>query len=481
MLDFELNDDDKTQIRNLKKTLREKYDKNRTKDNLDTLMRDYFEKIEMIYSKAHKRALNYYETHQDEILCALKKEIKNYATFLGSLDNSLEKINKAIDPLETQEQKNSVIIEITPYLEILKSNAPQDYEEIISFIDYAFDHREDFYEEERELIRESKKKNSPPIKTRTIRSKELKLDRSKPNKAIRDGQEELYSTKGLDVETGRKKNKPIYTPVLLNFVNEELEKQGLSIDGIGHLDAFDAEILMHAESLYEAGNKIITVDMITSQIAGGNRRVQTTPKMKEEIYKSLKRLRLTNITINTENEQKVGYNKHIIFSGALLPNKIESEPAIINGKRIEEYIHIFDASPLSKYADSKNQISRPPVNMLDVPASLTRENVILVGYLARRIVDMQSPDEWRGKYIIRYDTIFEYMKVESNSPQMLRNKKNKIRETVRAILEEWKKKGIIKDFQELGEDNKTPKSRAPIAKIKITLPQKKIESAKNNQ
>ena len=331
-------------------------------------------------------------------------------------------------------------------------------------------------EDDREKVHNKAEKKV--IKTRTIRVDELKLDRSKVNKAIRDGREELYSETGLDVETGHKKNKSIYTPVLLNFVNEELEKHGLSVDGVGHLDAFDAEILMHAESLYEVGNKIMTADMLATQMNGG-RRTQVTPKFKEEIYKSLMRLRLTNIAINTENEEKAGYNKHVIFSGVLLPNKIKSETAIINGKQIEEYIHILDNSPLSEYADSKNQISRPPVNMLDVPGSLTREKVILVGYLARRIIDMQSPDEWRGKYIIRYETIFEYLKIEANSPQMLRDKKAKIRQTVRAILEEWKRKGIINDFQELGEDNKPPKSRAPIVKIKITMPLKKIEADKN--
>ena len=162
MLDFELNEDDRTQIRNLKKTLHEKYDKNSTKDNLDTLMRDYFEKIEMIYSKAHERALKYYEIHQDKILCALKQEVKNYTTFLGSLDNSLEKINKTIDPLETQEQKNSIMIEIASYLEILKNNAPKDYEDIISFIDYAFEHRAEFFKEEQEAIKHGKKKATMP-------------------------------------------------------------------------------------------------------------------------------------------------------------------------------------------------------------------------------------------------------------------------------------------------------------------------------
>lgn len=483
MLEFELNEEERQQIEDIQLDFLKKkiipQAKNLNDDFFNVQFNHYLDEVKSIYEKAHERSLKYYTENFSELLPNLKQEVKSSAAFAASLerDKAGQEI-QILSPTGIENYKKSINREIAPYLEILKNNALKDYDEIISFIDYALEHRAEFFKEEQkhEAIQ---KKSSTPIKTRTFRPKELKLDRSKPNKAIRDGREELYSETGLDVETGHKKNKSIYTPVLLNFVNEELERQGLSVDGIGHLDAFDAEILMHAESLYEAGNKIITIDMITSQIAGGNRRVQTTPKMKEEIYKSLMRLRLTNITINTENEQKAGYNKHVIFSGVLLPNKIESEPAIINGKRIEEYIHIFDASPLSKYADSKNQISRPPVNMLDVPASLTRENVILVGYLARRIVDMQSPDEWRGKYIIRYDTIFEYLKIEDKNDNTRKTTKKRIRQAIRAILEEWKKKGIIKDFQELGEDNKPPKSRAPIAKIKITMPQKEIEANKN--
>lgn len=202
MLDFELNEDDKKQIRNLKKTLHEKYDKNSTKDNLDTLMRNYFERIEIIYSNAHERALKYYEKHQDKILCALKQEVKNYATFLGSLDNSLEKIDKAIDPLETQEQKKSVIIEIKPYLEILKNNAPKDYEEIISFIDYAFEHRAEFFKEAKEAVKNGKKKLMPEIPPKLLNAANFNRER---HGLI---QSELYKF------TLRKKKKKELDPIL---------------------------------------------------------------------------------------------------------------------------------------------------------------------------------------------------------------------------------------------------------------------------
>ena len=125
-----------------------------------------------------------------------------------------------------------------------------------------------------------------------------------------------------------------------------------------------------------------------------------------------------------------------------------------------------------KYSKSKNQISRPPVNMLDVPVSLTQENIILTDYLSRRIIDMQSPEPKKGKYIILYETIFDYLKIEDENPNTLKVTKKRIREDVRAILKEWKKNGFILDFEELGEDDKPPKTRAPIVKIKISIPPK---------
>lgn len=420
---------------------------------------DFYKFQDLLKGLQQQQAEQDYSENIPQLTTDLKSAIQKLITHI-------ENNNIALDSNELQK---NIYANFAGYIEFLDKNAPEALNEMKKFLQAP-----ERYKEITNLIHEAINqaiKTSSPVKTRTFRAQELKLDRSKVNKAIRDRKNALYTENGLMVETGHigKKKKPIYTPVLLNYITEELEKQGLSATIIGYLDAFDMEVLMHVESLYEARNSKVTVDMITTQMAGG-RRTQATPKMKEAIYKSLLRLRLTNITINTKNEYEAGYNKQTVFSGVILPNKIEGEPIELNGKRIEEYIHILDISPLSKYADSKNQISRPPVNMLDVPVSLTLENVILKHYLARRIIDMQSHDEWRGKYIIMYDTIFEYLKIEANSPQMLRNRKNKIREAVRAILKEWIKKSIIIDFEELGKDNKPPKSHSPIEKIKITMP-----------
>ena len=464
--EFELNAKERKRVQDIQADLFEKMLNGalHTDEGWNSHMTAYGNEMRDIYEKARERTLKYYSERPGNLYKALEAEIKNYVAIVCGIDESRVKVKS--NPLDMDKWRKDFEDRIAPYMEILKGYDAEQCEKLSAFIQYAFEHREEFKE--------------VPEKIKTHRAKELMLDRSKVNRAIRDEQEALYEENGLIVTTGHARKKPIYTPVLLDYLTEEIKKRGLTVEGVGHLDAFDAEILMHCESIYEAGNKKFTLNMLASQMAGG-RKIEATPDFKKAVFKSLMRLRLTNITINAESEFDAGFNKEKIFSGVVLPNKYESGAIIFNGREVvDEFITVLDSSPLFKYADSKNQISRPPVNMLDVGMSLTRENVLLVHYLTRRIVDMQNSDERRGKYIIRYDSIFEYLKIEEASEkksaaQMFMNKKAKIRKNVRAILNDWKQKGIIKDFEELDEDDKPPKSRAPIAKIKISMPKKYIE------
>lgn len=462
VLDFELNEQERQEINVITKEMGGILSAflNNTGEISMKQFEEWRARFNEIYSTAHPRSLEYFSKHPSELIGKLKEGTRSHVCFIAELESSQDQ-NFA---------KNNIvqyINDIAPYLEILKDKAPESYNEIVKCIDYDFHHRKNIYEKE---------KQKPAVRTRTRRTEELILDRTKVNNAIRKGRKELYETKGVLVESAKTRNKsnprPVYTLVRLNYILEELENQGLSVNVIGQLENVDMIIAMHIDSLYYAGNKKVTYDMIATQMAGG-RRTQATPKFRELINKSLLRLRLTNITINTEAEQKAGYNKRISFSGVVLPNKIISEPLILNNKRLEEYIYILDHSVLSEYADSKNQISRPPVALLDVHVSLTKDNILLTDYLMRRIIRMQSPVPEKGKYIILYESVFEYLGIEGKDNTSL-IKKKRIRETVRKILKAWKKKGFIQDFQELGDDNKPHKSpsRAPIAKIKITLPPK---------
>lgn len=465
-----LNKVDETFSPLIKKTFKEYQENINDKNNkilenkYNIIVHEYIAQKNNILEKAYVRELDYFEKNPEELFSKLKsyveKDIRTISKGEKSINKSLEKLYKITNHGKNDEIGKYIFVNGLFYhaITLLQGNK-ELYYKLLQFIEDCM---------------KQNKKETVTKKIRTSKPDELLLDRSKVNKKLREEREEFYNG-GIDVKTAEigKSKKPVYTPVNLSYVTEELEKLGLTVEGVGSLKPFDLVILSHVESLYEAGNKIMTADMIATQLNGG-RRIQATPKLKAQIYNSLMRLRLINITINTQNEFDTRFNTKTIFSGVVLPNKIEGEPIMLNGKKIMEYIYVLDQSPLTKYANSKNQISHPPVNVLDVPISLTQENIILTDYLFRRIIDMQAPETWKGKYIILYETIFDYLKIKDENPNTFKVTKKRIREDVRAILNEWVKKGFIKNFEELGEDDKPPKTRAPIVKIKISMPPKKL-------
>ena len=119
---------------------------------------------------------------------------------------------------------------------------------------------------------------------------------------------------------------------------------------------------------------------------------------------------------------------------------------------------------LYDYADDKNQISRIPVAMLDVPADNDKEFIILKGYLTRRYAEAKNSNSKLGN-IIRYDSLFAYIGIDSGN----RKHTKRIRDKVKLILETWKKAGYITGYEEIKEGR-------TIAKIKIKLPRKKFHT-----
>ncbi len=169
MLDFILNEEDREHIENIQlEFLKEKIIPQAKELNYDFFkeqLNHYFDEVKSIYENAYKRSLKYYTEHFDELLPSLKQEIKSYAAFCVSsfeADNKTGEIIQQLSPTGIKNYKKAMNREIAPYLEILKSNAPKDYEELISFIDYAFEHRAELYKEEREAIKKGKKKASMP-------------------------------------------------------------------------------------------------------------------------------------------------------------------------------------------------------------------------------------------------------------------------------------------------------------------------------
>ena len=277
--------------------------------------------------------------------------------------------------------------------------------------------------------------------------------------------------KGKKAPKGKKRAipQPIYSILMLDYDAEKLKQKCFDIPSIGKLAPFDLEVLTHCVTLYKAGNEYVSADMIYRLMNGGaDKQLHTV--MRERIYQALRRLDCTRIYILAEQEVEAGYNSKLRYEGSLLPNEIMySECITLNGKEVQDCIHLFRNSPLYDYSEDKRQVSSLPVGMLTIPEiNGTEQNILLIHYLARFIVEA-SNDNTPLNSTRSYRLIYEYLGVDSDNPQVLRNAQARIRATTRAILTEWARRGFIKGFQELTENNTPPKPREKVAKIKVEL------------
>ena len=331
---------------------------------------------------------------------------------------------------------------------------------------------------------ENKNTDNPPvIKATTHKAKAVMIERSKVGRKLHDtgALATLYDTGGTVTtkNKGKKDKKDIDSVVSLSI--QEVKDWTAHIPANKTLTKFDFEVLSCAVTLFEAGNKIFTADMIFRLLTGGKTQ-EPTQAMRNEIYDSLFRLCCTGIIVDATEEFNAGYNGKKEFRGTLLPCGMVIGDTILNGQLVHDCIKIYDTSPLIEYARAKRQISNIPLGMRNIPnVNSTVDNLVLLGYLIGAFADMRNPHS-PVQPIIKYDTLYAYLGVEGKTPQIIRNKKAKIRKTVRDILTAWKKGGFIKDFHELTEDNKPAKERVQAAKIRLVLfTQKELQAMRDNE
>ena len=416
---------------------------------------DFRNRLSAIRDKARERNLKYYASHHEELITALQGAIRDIVCFAVLVGK------KGIH--YTPDDWTYKFGELSPYLALL--NEPERAK-IFEYMNYAYDHREQIFKDEEE-------KNTPAVSTITHRSQELKLETTRVGRIIFEREEksnfsneDLYNRKADDmpeVFTGtHPKNR---RKEILTFVSLQIENLKQEVPAIDRLEPFDGEVLSSSISLYAVGNEYTSPDAIYRHMLGNKRGAKLHPQMRKAILASLRKLRLTSIIIRAEQELEAGYSKKSRYEGVILPNEvIEDETVSLNGENVRDCIHFFRNSPLYDYADDKNQISRIPVAMLDIPADNDKEFIILKGYLTRRYAEARNSNSKLGN-IIRYDTLFAYMGIDSGN----RKHTKRIRDKVKLILETWKKAGYITGYQEIKEGR-------TIEKIKIKLPRKKMHT-----
>lgn len=255
-----------------------------------------------------------------------------------------------------------------------------------------------------------------------------------------NGEGKLYNTEPILVKiNSRKSKKEILSAANLNF-----DDGGIQITGKKELTPYDREVHDAIVTLYVGeGNEYITPQMVYRTMTG-DRKAKLHSKQKNAIINSIEKMMCSHIKLIASKEECKAYGfDEFSYEGVLL--FAEKLTATLNNNISEAY-HLLKEPVFYTCANKKNQIDRLNIKLLNSPVSKNEETIVLQGYLYRRILAMKSSKKM--KPIIAYDTVYKHLDIQAASETSLRNKKAKIRKTVKKILDYWKEQKFITDYIE---------------------------------
>ena len=287
--------------------------------------------------------------------------------------------------------------------------------------------------------------------------------------------EGLYTPEGgaINVSRNEVKRKEINVMVSLDF--SELKKEEVTIYRESRLTPFDRAVHNAIATLWEEGhrngmksNEYLTPRIIFQLLSGNTGESKDiSSEMRKAILESVDKMSSTKITIDNSEEAKTFGYKKLKYFGSLLDSK-RIEGVKINGNKVEDCICILQSPALYDYAKLKNQIGTIDIRMLNIPKlddlhiifRNTPQNIELKEYLLQRIIGIKNQKSKMSE-TIRYETIYEYLRIEAPTRKTFLVKCKKLRDKVKFLLEYWKRQNLIKGYKE-------EKEGKIIAKIIIT-------------
>lgn len=277
-------------------------------------------------------------------------------------------------------------------------------------------------------------------------SKETILTRDRISQAAWRG--ELTEAPKTFITSSNKAKKLLSVEATIKF--DELNKD-IKISGISGLTSYDEAVHNAVISLFlVGGNDIITPRMIYRQMTG-NANVTLPDQHRQLISDSIDKMSALRVTINTTGERAGYKNLDIEYKGNLLYTK--SITARLNGVIVEDCIKILDTPVLYTYANAKNHVSRFPISLLNSSDKVhkTPDVIIIQNYLLKRIDSFK--DKKQDK--ILYSSIYDQLDFQTEGRASINNKKKKVRDHTKTILDHFVSQGLISGYSEDEKDKKT--------------------------
>lgn len=221
--------------------------------------------------------------------------------------------------------------------------------------------------------------------------------------------------------------------VLFALSFPEIEQfQGVTVSK--HIGPYDKRVHDACANLYNAGNRYISATQIYSIMGNPGKKPSNTDTKK--INESLQKLSMAHICINNEVEAKKTHGKYPPFeyNAQLLPS--ERASVTINGKKTDA-IHLFREPPLTSFAVSRGRATTVPIEVLEMPVSMTDKNIAIHDYLIERIAHAAKGTEPKK---ILFSTIFDRCKITTQK-EKARKRKDILTMLDKLVAKNWRLKG----------------------------------------
>lgn len=237
-------------------------------------------------------------------------------------------------------------------------------------------------------------------------------------------QKEITRETSLGIQTGRNES----AGVMVSFMFPE----GVTSC---NLDNFDKFLYIVVASLFYAGNKQITTNMIFKAMGNTGR---PSKDQINKINKSLTRLSFTRIKLSNEDEIINGY-KYMLYNiedEALL--NFQRSRVITRGKDVA-VINLLNAPVLLRFAKDRGQITTFNAALLEDNLNNTDLNVHIKSYLLDYISHAKKNTKLQRKLL--FETLCSEFQVGKTRAQ-----RSRLKSKINNLMQFYQKNGFIKSF-----------------------------------
>ena len=415
MLDFELNEQEKEKLQKMQLEITPPQSDNLDKETFKDKFINYLKEVKLTYLCSTSARASQSEVDR------LKQESESFAAFIGAIEYSFKKNTKKILSIpKIEAYKNTFKMEVIYYLDLLKDNAPQKYEEVINFIDYAFVHRTEFIQEEYEEI------ENAIIKTKFNRATPLSL---------------MFSGKATNVlARARTKGKfdPATRAVTIEGVNifspESVQKIGVGTAKIFRYAVAEFTKRNHQNATGEKINVRIFLDVEDFAKANGIN-IDSESAMKNfrfKLKKSLETLRYSGIswTEKVKGQPKSYSGMNYIGKYELKSNSLMIEFTI----SMAEYL---TSLPLLNYPRSLYKLDDRDFNAFAIGEAMC------IHYSQDNNVIRQTEGKLRVETLLKYTSFPNYEELKAQK----RSWEERVKEPFENALDHLTKNGFLKDWK----------------------------------